>query len=106
MHGRFLHSIEEIGVNFHTLIRIIVSAKLTDYEQLMLSRFLQDLILHLDNVVVVSSCKSFIRSNDNGTYLSFLFWNLFPHIKIPVLDLRNMPQDSGNLSLKSVKVRL
>ena len=83
-----------------------MSAKLTDYEQLMLSRFLQDLILHLDNVVVVSSCKSFIRSNDNGTYLSFLFWNLFPHIKIPVLDLRNMPQDSGNLSLKSVKVRL
>ena len=54
----------------------------------------------------IDAIETAIRSNDNGTYLSFLFWNLFPRIKIPVLDLRNMPQDSGNLSLKSVKVRL
>ncbi len=63
------------------LLSIIMSSKLTYDEQFMVSRFLQDLILYLDNVVVVSSCKSFIRSNDNGSYLSFSLLESLPTSK-------------------------
>lgn len=60
---------------------------------------------HLDDVVVVCSCQTLIRSDHDISTPLFFLRDLLLLVKIAVLHLRNVAQESGNGTLKCIEIR-
>ena len=84
----------------------IMSSKLTYDKQFVVSRHFHDFLFCFFYIVIVSSCQSFITGNNYRSDFPFFFRNFFPTVKILVAHFRHMTQDSGNLSLQFIKIRL
>ena len=83
-----------------------MSSEFSDNEQLMLSRLRQDFFFQLYNVMVVSSGETLIRRDHDRSDLSFFCRDLFSLIEITVMQFRHMTENTADLTLKCIEIRL
>ena len=83
-----------------------MTPQLSHNEQLMDTRFCQDLLFQFFDIMVIRTGKAFIcRDYDRGD-LPLVLWHLLPPVKILMFQFGKVAQDSRNLALQCVKVRL
>ena len=102
---RVLHGILELRIHRETLFRKILASELADDKQLIVLALREKLMRHLDDVVVVCSCQTLIRSDHDISTPLFFLRDLLLLVKIAVLHLRNVAQESGNGTLKCIEIR-
>ena len=74
--GRILHGITEFSVNIYIFFHEILSSKLTNHKQFVLSALFQLLRCKLQNVVVISSCQTLVSSNHQIATFLLIFRNI------------------------------
>ena len=105
VHGRVLHRVVELFFYRHMSCSKILSSQLSHDIQTVFITFFHPFMGKFQYIVVISTCQTLITCNDYQATDTVLFFDLFSGVKIRMLCIPHMAQDTPDQALKGVKIR-